>query len=42
MGGPDAWITPEESAVGILHVIDRLTLDDTGKFFHYTGTEIAW
>lgn len=42
MGGPDAWITPEESATGILRVIDQLTLDDTGKFFHYTGTEIAW
>ncbi|MCD4687041.1 MAG: SDR family oxidoreductase [Anaerolineae bacterium] len=42
MGGPNAWITPEESVTGILQVIDNLTLADTGKFLHYTGTEIAW
>lgn len=42
MGGPNAWITPEESVNGILQVVDHLTLEDTGKFFHYSGTEIAW
>ncbi len=42
MGGPNAWITPEESVSGILKLMDRLTLADTGKFFHYTGSEIVW
>lgn len=42
MGGPNAWITPEESVNGILKVIDDLTIADTGEFFHYTGSKIAW
>ncbi|HEX3054017.1 MAG TPA: SDR family oxidoreductase, partial [Aggregatilineaceae bacterium] len=42
MGGPNAWITPEESVTGILRVMDNLTLDQSGKFFHYSGSEIPW
>jgi NAD(P)-dependent dehydrogenase (short-subunit alcohol dehydrogenase family) len=42
MGGPDAWIEPEESAEGVIKVIDSLDLDDTGKFFHYQGGEVPW
>lgn len=42
LGGPNAWITPEESAQGILKVIDGLTPEQTGKFFHYSGSEIPW
>ncbi len=42
MGGPNAWITPKESVNGILRVLDHLTLDQSGKFFHYSGSEIAW
>ena len=42
MGGPDAQITPEESVKGMLKVIDSLTLEDTGKFYNYTGSEMPW
>ncbi len=42
MGGPNAWITPEESVQGILKVIDGLTPADSGKFFHYSGSELPW
>jgi len=42
MGGPNAWITPEESVSGILKVADGLTIEKSGKFFHYTGSEIPW
>ncbi len=42
MGGPNAWITPEESVRGILKVLDGLTLDQSGHFFHYTGSEVPW
>jgi hypothetical protein len=42
MGGPGAWITPEESVSGILKVADNLTMDQTGKFFHYSGSEVPW
>ncbi len=42
MGGPNAWITPMESVTGILKVIDSLTLEQSGKFFHYSGSEITW
>lgn len=42
MGGPNAWITPEESVNGILKVLDALSLEQTGKFFHYSGVEIPW
>lgn len=42
MGGPDAWITPEESIQGMLKVIDSLTLEQSGQFFHYSGSPIPW
>lgn len=42
MGGPNAWITPEESVNGILSVLASLTPEDSGKFYHYTGSEIPW
>lgn len=42
LGGPNAWITVEESATGIVSVIDTLTLDDTGEFFHYKGEHVPW
>ncbi|MFO7578418.1 MAG: SDR family oxidoreductase, partial [Pelovirga sp.] len=42
MGGPNAWITPEESVNGILSLIDDLALEQSGTFFHYSGTEIPW
>lgn len=42
MGGPDAWITAEESISGMLKILDTLTMNDTGKFLHYSGDEIPW
>lgn len=42
MGGPGALISAEQSVSGIRQVIDRLTLDDSGKFFGYDGQVIPW
>ncbi len=42
MGGPNAWITPEELIQGMLKVIDNLTLEQSGQFFHYSGSQIPW
>lgn len=39
MGGPGADEDPNTVAEGILSLADRLTLDDTGKFFRFTGEE---
>lgn len=42
MGGPTADISPQESAAGIAALVNRLTLEETGKFFSWTGEEHAW
>ena len=42
MGGPQARISPEESAAGLIKVIDGLTLDESGRFFQYDGEELPW
>ena len=42
MGGAAADITPEQSAAGILQVIQSLTVDDTGKFIDWDGTPRSW
>ncbi|MBZ0275563.1 MAG: SDR family oxidoreductase [Anaerolineae bacterium] len=42
MGSPEADLTPEESALGILRVIDRLTHTDSGRFFRWNGSENPW
>lgn len=42
MGGPNAEITPQESVGGILSVLASLTPADSGKFYHYSGSEIPW
>ena len=42
MGGPNAEITPEESASGIRSVIDGLNMDSTGGFFKWNGEVHAW
>ncbi len=42
MGGPDAWITPEQSVTGMRRVIDRMTAADSGKFYAYDGQLIPW
>jgi NAD(P)-dependent dehydrogenase (short-subunit alcohol dehydrogenase family) len=42
MGGPMASLSPQESVKKILNIVDRLTLQDTGKFYTYTGDEYPW
>ncbi|MFA5678604.1 MAG: SDR family oxidoreductase [Pseudomonas sp.] len=42
MGGPNAEITPQESAAGIKAVTDSLSLEDSGSFFKWNGELHAW
>jgi NAD(P)-dependent dehydrogenase (short-subunit alcohol dehydrogenase family) len=42
MGGAGAEITPQESVSAMRRLIDRLTIDDTGKFMRRSGSEIPW
>jgi len=42
MGGPMATLSTEESAKKILSVVDRLSPQDSGKFYTYTGDEYPW
>jgi NAD(P)-dependent dehydrogenase (short-subunit alcohol dehydrogenase family) len=41
LGGPNAHLAPEESARPCADLILGLTLEKTGKFLHYSGSEIA-
>lgn len=42
MGGRGAAITAEESARGILRVVDGLTAEQTGSFLNYRGETEPW
>ena len=42
MGGPQAAVTPPDSAAGILNVAAGLTADDNGKFYIYNGEIHPW
>jgi len=42
MGGPEAPVTPEDSAAGIRTVIAGVTTADNGRFFNYDGEELPW
>jgi NAD(P)-dependent dehydrogenase (short-subunit alcohol dehydrogenase family) len=42
MGGPDAPLSVEESAEGIIDVIDDLTIERTGRFLDFRGETVAW
>ena len=42
MGGSGAQITAEESAGDMRALIDRLTIDDTGRFLRRDGSELPW
>lgn len=42
MGGAGAEISAEESVGAMRKLIDRLTLDDTGKFLRRNGSELPW
>ena len=42
MGGAGAEITPQESVGAMRALIDRLTIDQTGRFLRRDGSEIPW
>jgi NAD(P)-dependent dehydrogenase (short-subunit alcohol dehydrogenase family) len=42
MGGPGASIAPDESAAGIVKVIDQLSLQNTGGFWKWNGSRHEW
>ncbi|KAL0941271.1 short chain dehydrogenase/reductase SDR [Colletotrichum truncatum] len=41
-GGPGATVEVEDSAGGILRLLDGLKVEDSGRFFLYNGTEVPW
>jgi len=42
MGGAGAEITSEESVSAMRALIEKLTIDDTGKFMRRNGSELPW
>jgi NAD(P)-dependent dehydrogenase (short-subunit alcohol dehydrogenase family) len=42
MGGAGAEITPEQSVGDMRALIERLTVDDTGRFLRRNGSQLPW
>ena len=42
MGGSNALINAHTSVMGLRHVIEQLSLNNTGQFKAFDGKEIAW
>ncbi len=42
MGGPNAPLLPEESAGGMIRVLDALTLEQSGAFLNWQGKTMPW
>jgi len=42
MGGPGATLTPQESVAWMPGLIEKLSPAQSGKFFHYDGSEYPW
>jgi NAD(P)-dependent dehydrogenase (short-subunit alcohol dehydrogenase family) len=42
MGGDQAPLQPPESIAGLIGVLDRLTPETSGRFWHYDGKELPW
>ena len=42
MGGYNADISVEESVTGLRQVINKLTIQDSGRFWQYDGKELDW
>lgn len=42
MGGPNAELTPEQSASGLLNLAAELGPDDAGRFFKWNGDSHPW
>lgn len=42
MGGANAPLDPPQAVAGMKAVLDKVKLNDSGKFFHFDGSEVAW
>ena len=42
MGGANAPLQPSQAVAGMKAVLDQVNLNDSGKFFHFDGGEVAW
>jgi NAD(P)-dependent dehydrogenase (short-subunit alcohol dehydrogenase family) len=42
MGGSSAPLPATDSVAGMRELIEQFTLEDTGRFLRYNGTEIPW
>ena len=42
MGGPNALISADTSVRGLMSVIGRAKLEDSGSFFNYLGDSLPW
>lgn len=42
LGGPAAPLRPDQSAQGLIRVLDDLTAADSGRLLSYTGEELPW
>ena len=42
MGGANAPLEPPQAVAGMKAVLDKVNLTDSGKFFHFDGSEVAW
>jgi len=42
MGGGSAALSPDESAAGLINVVDALTIESTGSFVNWDGSERPW
>lgn len=42
MGGPNAWITPEQSVSGMRKIIDTIKPSESGKLYAYDGQLVPW
>jgi NAD(P)-dependent dehydrogenase (short-subunit alcohol dehydrogenase family) len=42
MGGDRAPVQPNESVKGLIELIEKQTVERSGRFFEYTGVELPW
>ncbi len=42
MGGAGATVTPTESVAGLLRVLSKLRIDDSGTFLDWRGQPLPW
>jgi hypothetical protein len=42
MGGKEATVAPDDSAEGLLHVVEAATGADSGRFLDWRGRALEW